>query len=575
MDYFNIILYTDVNKKKMVKKIFSIFNREVKGLHEAAYLLAFFAFLSQLLGLVQDRILASTFGAGSLLDVYYSSFRIPDFIFATVASLVSLSVLIPFIAEKIKVGGDEPKKFIGSIFSFFSILIFLTSIIVFFLVPYLIPVIFKGMNGSPQLGELITMTRILLLSPILLGFSNFFASITQIGKRFLIYALCPIFYNIGIIIGIVFFYPFFGIYGLAYGVVLGAIMHLVIQLPFVFRSGYFCLDCIKIDWKEIRKTVAISIPRTITLGMSQLSILVLLGIASLMQKGSITVFNFAFDLQSVPLSIIGVSYSVAAFPMLSKLFADGNRETFFGHIITGARHIIFWSMPVSIMFIVLRAQIVRVIYGAGRFDWSSTKLVAATLAIFACSVIAQSLSLLFIRGYYAMGNTRKTLITSLSTGILTIVFSFILLQIFNSSVFFRDFIESLFRVDGTSDSSILMLALGFSLSAIINCIVLWFMFERNFKGFSSNVFYVLFQSFSASVIMGFVAYFSLNIFDDVFNLNTFVGIFMQGLCAGIVGIFIWFVVLKLLKSRELEDAWRTIHKKIWNVKTAVPDMEEL
>lgn len=559
----------------MVKKLFNIFNREIKGLHEAAYLLAFFAFLSQFLGLIQDRILASTFGAGSLLDVYYSSFRIPDFIFATVASLVSLSVLIPFIAEKIKIGGDEPKKFIGSIFSFFSILIFSTSIIVFFLVPYLIPVIFKGMQGSPQLGELVTMTRILLLSPILLGFSNFFASITQIGKRFLIYALCPIFYNIGIIIGIVLFYPIFGIYGLAYGVVLGAIMHLSIQLPFVFRSGYFCLDCLKIDWKEIRKTVAISIPRTITLGMSQLSILVLLGIASLMEKGSITVFNFAFDLQSVPLSIIGVSYSVAAFPMLSKLFADGNKETFLGHIITGARHIIFWSVPVSIMFIVLRAQIVRVIYGAGRFDWSSTKLVAATLAIFAFSVIAQSLTLLFIRGYYAMGNTKKTLITTVTTGILTIVFSFAFLQLFNSSLFFKDFIESLFRVDGTSDSSVLMLALGFSLSAIINCIALWIMFEKSFKGFSANVLHVLFQSFSASVIMGFIAYFSLNIFDDIFSLNTFMGIFMQGLCAGIVGIFVWFIVLKLLKSKELEDAWRTVHKKIWKVKTAVPDMEEL
>jgi len=559
----------------MVKRIFNIFNREIKGLHEAAYLLAFFAFLSQLLGLIQDRILASSFGAGSLLDVYYSSFRIPDFIFATVASLVSLSVLIPFISEKIKVGGDEPKKFIGSIFSFFSILIFSTSVIVFFLIPYLIPIIFKGMQGSPRLPELITMTRILLLSPILLGFSNFFASITQIGKRFLIYALSPIFYNLGIIVGIVFLYPIFGIYGLAYGVVFGAIMHLGIQLPFVFRSGFFSLNQIKINWPEIRKTVAISIPRTITLGMSQFSVLVLLGLASLMKNGSITIFTFASDLQSVPLSIIGVSYSVAAFPMLSKLFSEGNRETFLANIITSARHIIFWSVPVSVLFIVLRAQIVRVIYGAGRFDWSSTKLVAATLAIFAVSVVAQSLTLLFVRGYYAMGNTKKSLLISVSTGILTIVFAYFFVYILNNCIFFRDFIESLFRVDGTSDSSVLMLALGFSLSAIINCVALWCTFEKSFRGFSGNVLGVLFQSFSASVIMGFVSYIGLNLFDDLFNINTLVGIFLQGLCAGILGIIVGILILKLLKSRELEDAWRTLHRKVWRVRTAVPDMEEL
>lgn len=559
----------------MVKRFFKVFYREINGLHEAAYLLAIFAFLSQILGLIQDRMLAANFGAGSLLDVYYSSFRIPDFIFASVASIVSLSVLIPFITEKMKSGTEETKKFIGSIFSFFSILIFTTSVIAFFLIPYLTPIIFKGMQGSPRLPELILMTRILLLSPILLGLSNFFASITQIGKRFLIYALSPIFYNIGIIIGIVCFYPIYGIYGLAYGVVLGAFMHLAIQLPFVSTSGLFSLGKIKIDWPEIKKTVKISIPRTITLGMSQFSILVLLGLASLMEKGSITVFNFAFDLQSVPLSIIGVSYSIAAFPMLSKLFADGDKETFLGHIITGARHIIFWSVPVSILFVVLRAQIVRVIYGAGRFDWSSTKLVAATLAIFAISVVAQSLILLFIRGYYAMGNTRKSLFTSVTAGILTIVFSFTFVHIFNSSNFFRYFIENLFRVDGLADTSVLMLALGFSLSSIINCIALWLMFENDFKGFSRSVLGTLFQSFSASVIMGAITYFCLNIFDNVFNINTFLGIFGQGFVSGIIGIISGIIILRLLGSKELEESWITFHKKFWRVKTVVPDTTEL
>lgn len=556
----------------MVKRLFNIFYKEIKGLHEAAYLLAFFSFLSQLLALLRDRILASNFGASNTLDIYYSSFRIPDFVFVTVASIVSISVLVPFINEKVSKNENDGKNFISNIFVSFSFLIILTSIIFYFLIPFLVPKVFPGMKN---VSELINMSRILLLSPILLGFSNFFANLTQIGKRFLVYALSPLFYNIGIIIGIIYLYPYFGIYGLAYGVVLGAFMHLFIQIPFVVKSGLFKILPDKIDIRSIKNVILISIPRTLTLGMTQLSIIVLIGIASLMKEGTISIFNFAYNLQSVPLSIIGVSYSVAAFPTLSRFFTDGRKEEFLLHIISGARHILFWSIPITILFVVLRAQIVRTVYGAGQFDWTSTKLTAAVLAIFALSVVAQSLVLLFIRGFYAMGNTKKSLYASILTGTLSIIFSFVFIKIFNSCDIFKYFIENLFRIDDTSGSEILMIALGFTLAQIINCIVLWISFEREFKDFSVPLFNTFFQSFSASIIMGFISYLGLNIFDNIFNINTLVGIFLQGFSAGIIGILSAVIVLKLLGSIELQEAWSTLHKKIWKTKTIIPEANEL
>jgi len=556
----------------MVKRLFNIFYKEIKGLHEAAYLLAFFSFLSQLLALLRDRILASNFGASNTLDIYYSSFRIPDFVFVTVASIVSISVLVPFINEKVSKNENDGKNFISNIFVSFSFLIILTSIIFYFLIPFLVPKVFPGMKN---VSELINMSRILLLSPILLGFSNFFASLTQIGKRFLVYALSPLFYNIGIIIGIIYLYPYFGIYGLAYGVVLGAFMHLFIQIPFVVKSGLFKILPNKIDIRSIKNVILISIPRTLTLGMTQLSIIVLIGIASLMKEGTISIFNFAYNLQSVPLSIIGVSYSVAAFPTLSRFFTDGRKEEFLLHIISGARHILFWSIPITILFVVLRAQIVRTVYGAGQFDWTSTKLTAAVLAIFALSVVAQSLVLLFIRGFYAMGNTKKSLYASILTGTLSIIFSFVFIKIFNSCDIFKYFIENLFRIDDTSGSEILMIALGFTLAQIINCIVLWISFEREFKDFSVPLFNTFFQSFSASIIMGFISYLGLNIFDNIFNINTLVGIFLQGFSAGIIGILSAVIVLKLLGSIELQEVWSTLHKKIWKTKTIILEANEL
>ncbi len=552
----------------MVKRFFNIFYKEIDGLLEAAYLLGSFAILSQILALFRDRVLAGSFGTGHVLDIYYASFEIPDFIFATVASIVSISVLIPFITEKLETSKEETKYFINSIFSFFSVIIVAVCILVFIFMPYLAPKVFPGIADHVTL---IKMSRILLLSPILLGTSNFLASITQVGKRFLVYALSPIFYNLGIIFGAVFLYPTFGIYGLAYGVVFGAFMHLGIQLPFVFKSGLFRPWPLHFDLSLVKKVFLISIPRTVTLGMTQITTLVLVGMASVMTVGSISVFNFSSNLQGVPLSIIGVSYSLAAFPTLAKFISKNKNEEFLSHISTAIKHTIFWSVPISVLFIVLRAQIVRSIYGAGAFGWNGTKLTAAALAIFAISVTAQSLVLIFIRGYYAKGNTIKSLYASIVTGVLSIGFSFIFVKIFSCSSIFRYFTEHLFRVDDILGTEILMLALGFSLAQIINCLILWIWFEKENKGFSSPLLKTLFQSFSASVIMGFAAYLCLGFFDNIFNINTLIGIFMQGFCSGIIGIIILIIVLKILKSPELEETISTLHKKFWKIRPIVPD----
>src|SRR3989344_2513665 len=223
----------------MVSRIFKMLNKEINGLHEAAYLLGFFAFSSQLLALVRDRLLAHQFGAGSGLDIYYAAFRIPDFIFITVGSLVSASVLVPFFTDKIEKSEDGGKKFINSIFSFFSLLILITSIVAFFCIPFLVKIIFPGITGEEEIRELILLSRLLLVSPFFLGLSNFFASITQVFRRFLIYAVSPLFYNLGIIAGIVFLSPLYGIRGVVFGVMLGAALHLFMQIASVYRERIF------------------------------------------------------------------------------------------------------------------------------------------------------------------------------------------------------------------------------------------------------------------------------------------------------------------------------------------------
>lgn len=553
----------------MVRKIFYFLQKEVGGLHQAAYLLAVFAFFSLVLALVRDRLLAHFFGASQELDIYYAAFRIPDFIFVTAGSLVSLSILVPLLVEKSGKDPLEEKALINSLFTFFSLLIVTVSIVAFILIPFLVPIIFPGFDPN-LIPRLVFLSRLLLLSPILLGFSNLFGSIAQAHRRFFVYAIAPTLYNLGIIIGAL-FSSMYGIVGVGMGVILGSFLHMVIQIPVIIR--YNLLPTLSFNFSSVRRILLLSLPRTFTLSISHLSTLFLIAFASLQTAGSISVFSFSFNLQSVPLSIIGVSYSLAAFPTLARFFSEGKHKEFLNEVLTGARHIIFWSVPVAVLFIVLRAQIVRVIFGSGEFDWSDTRLTAAALALFAISCFFQSLTLLFVRGYYSAGQTLKPLSLNLLGGISTVFFAYFFTNIFTTHSFFRSFVESLLRVEGIPGTEVLMLPLAYSLGTLLTGLLLWVFFERDFGKFSKDLVVTFFHSFSASVIMGFYAYLSLNFLSQFLNLDTFVGIFLQGLLAGITGIIIGVFVLQLLKNRELKEVASALRQKIWKIRAVSPDTD--
>ena len=539
-------------------------NREFNSISQAALLLGFFAFLSQILGLFRDRGLASILGPSSTLDIYYAAFRIPDLLYVTIASFFAITALLPFLTARSK-DGDEVKarEFFNSVFSIFMIGLIGVSIILLILMPYIAPLIVPGFSGE-ELKDLILISRIMLLSPIFMGISNLFGSVTQMYRRFFVYALSPIFYNIGILVGVFILYPAFGISGLAFGVILGAFLHALIQLPVIIRHRFVPKFTIKFRWSEIRPLIALSLPRTIGLATTNISIIAIVAMASLIGEGSISVFQFSYNLQNVPLILIGLSYSVAAFPTLSRLFNENNIKLFIEEIKNAGRQIIFWSLPVVFLFIVLRAQIVRVVLGTGNFDWSDTRLVAASLALFSISVLAQSLLLLLVRGYYAAGRTWRPLLINVATTGVTIIMAFLLLWAFDHFIYFRYFIESLLRVDDLSSTSVLMLPLAFSTGLIVNFIWLWFAFRKDFPLIQkSGLARTFFQSLGGSFIMASVAYKSLQFFDNIFDINTFFGIFLQGFLSGILGIIAGIIVLRLMKNKELSDVSKALRSKFW------------
>lgn len=543
-----------------------LFNREFSKISEAALVLGFFTLFSQVLGIFRDRLLAGNIGAGSNLDIYYAAFRVPDLLFTLGASLVSVSILMPFFKARYDYSKDAGHKFIHDIFTVFFVFIVVASLITALIMPFLAGYLFPGFNGE-ELTQVILLSRIMLLSPVLLGISNLFATITQAFKQFFVYALAPVFYNLGIIVGIILLYPIFGIAGLGYGVILGALLHMAIQIPVIIKHGLVPKLTLRIQWEHIKTVIGHSLPRTITLSMSKIVFLIFVSIASTLVAGTISVFNLSYNLQSVPLAIIGVSYSVAAFPVLVDYFNSNDHKKFMAHVMGPIRQIIFWSMPVISLFIILRAQIVRVILGTGNFDWADTRLTAASLALFIISVIAQSVILLLIRAYYASGKTWKPLWITLVSSVTTILLAYIFINMYNTFPVVRFFFEGLLRIENVQGSSVIMLSLAYSVGMFLNLGLLWYAFLKDFKESRGyGIKRAFFESFTTSVVMGGVAYVMLQVLDPYFSQSTTMDVFLHGFLSGVVALTVAITILFAIKNQEMLFVTKALHRKLWKTK---------
>lgn len=559
----------------MVKRILQLFYGELGGIHKAALVLAASSALSAGFGILRDRMLAGHFGAGRSLDVYYAAFKAPDFFYIILLSIVSVNALMPVFLEKAAASREEAKKFLDEIASFFLLAIFILAAAAFVLIPYLSDIVAPGFSAESK-KELILLSRILLLSPILLGFSNLLSSAIQSYNMFIVYALSPVVYNIGIIFGIIFLYPIFGMSGVIWGVVGGAAAHMSVQIPALLKIRAFPFPVWRINFAQVWQVVKLSLPRTLGLGLNQIVLVFITAAGSLLGAGSIAVFNLSFNLQSVPLSVIGLSYSVAAFPTLAKLFVNNKKGEFLNQTTIAVRQIIFWSIPAAMLIIVLRAQIVRVVLGASdRFDWQDTRLTAAAMAIFTISIVAQSLIVLFARAFYAAGKTWRPIIINAISALMVVVAAPLIIKMFSRYDFSLSFFETVFRVSDVSGTKMLALPLAFSFGMIINAVWLFLAFQKEFGAIWPAVRITFFDSLKSSLVMAVVCYSILNILGGFLNTKRFWGIASQGLIAGVIGLTVLFFILKWLKNKELEELIRAIRHKSWKARVVVPESENL
>lgn len=537
-------------------------SEQVKTIHQTAYVLSVFTFASILLGLLRDRLFAHTFGASITLDIYNAAFRIPDILFIVLSSLVSVFVVIPALTAAKEAGKDRA---LGRTLFFLSgVLYIATAVCLYYALPYILPRVYPALFASGHGEEVSQLTTILLLQPFLLGLSNLAASCVQMYGRYTLFALAPLLYNIGIIAGVYLFYPTLGIVGLAWGVVFGALLHFGIQAPFFVVHGLSREkgETLFVSIRSVMGIMARSIPRTLSLSFTSLSFLAVIAYATHLVAGSVTLYTFAFNLQAAPLALIGASYSVAAFPTLSKLYRQNEHEEFISHMLTAGRHILFWSLPLTALCVVLRAHIVRAILGSGAFTWSDTRIAAAAFALFILSLAAQGITLLFVRGYYAAEKTLVPLIITACTAIGAVTLSIGFAQLYNPHGFFGFFLQDLLRLGTRDDAHVALLALGMSTANILGAVTLVTIFNRTFRGVGTQMAQAFRDGFVGAVFAGFGAYLATLGFSQVYDLSSLMQIVFQGAIAGAAGVTLAGMVLFVIGNREVREVYSALHGNV-------------
>jgi putative peptidoglycan lipid II flippase len=534
--------------KRLSEKIASF--KPSSSISSAALIISVAGVLSRVLGLLRDRILASHFGAGDALDAYYAAFRVPDLLYNLLILGALSAAFIPVFTGLIARNEEkEAWKLADNLLNAALLALVVISGIFVIFTPGLMKIITPGFSGE-KMDQVVILTRIMFLSPIFLGISGIFGGILNSFKRFLIYSLAPVMYNLGIIIGAVFFVPHLGIAGLALGVVLGAMLHMVIQYPAVRLTGFHYRFALDFKNRNLRRVFKLMIPRTMGLAVTQVNLLIVTIIASTLATGSLSIFNFANNLQSFPLGIFAIPFALAVFPTLSHFAAKEDWKDFVASFSQTFRQILFFVIPATVLIIVLRAQIVRVVLGTGKFDWEDTILTFQSLGIFAISLFAQSLTPLLARSFYALHNTKVPFYTGLASEAVNLVSAIILSRFFG----------------------ILGLVWAFSLSSAVNMFFMLLILRVKMKYLDDRrIISTTLRISISALIAGFSAQMAKYVIQPYINLDTFIGVFSQMVFCGSIGLSIYLVLSWLFKLEEFHLIKNFFSSKLFRFQETIPE----
>jgi putative peptidoglycan lipid II flippase len=386
-----------------------------------ALLLSVLTFGSYGMGLVRDRLLTRTFGAGVELDTFNAAFVIPELTLSVIVASGLAAPFIPIFAGLKPDSRQAAHEFGQTILTLAVGAMAVAAVVLFVAAPATVEIVAPGF-GAEQRALYTDLFRVMAVTPIVFAGSIALGEVLVAERRFFFYGTAPLLYNLGLVVGTVTLSDRLGIFGPAVGAVLGAAMHLGIRvIGIVGRTDFPIRPRLAVRTRAVREFFRLMIPKTASSPIEPLTFLFFTSVASTLVAGSITTVNLARNFQSVPVSLIGVAFSVAAFPGLASVYAAGDRSGFGRLVRTNALTIGLLTVAAAVGLVLLGPTVIDVVFGGGRFDADDVARTALVLGVFAVSVPFESLGHLVSRAIYATRHTVLQVVATLLGFVTTVV----------------------------------------------------------------------------------------------------------------------------------------------------------
>lgn len=523
-------------------KLFSSYTdwleKQQSSILSAALVIMVANMMSTLMGFLQVRLLYHYFVTSDkathlAYDAFLFAFSIPDMMFRLIIVGALSAAFIPIFTQYRKESEEQAFRMTSSLMTLLLTIFLVVGAVVFvFARPIMMAIV--GSKYTPEQIEITTnLTRIMIAAQFCFAISNFLSGVLQSYKRFILPAIAPIIYQLVIIIGAIALRPFFGIYAIGWGVVLGAFMHMLIQLPSAYKLGFRFRFTFGWTHPGVKKVVKLTPPRTATLGISEIQDLFSGKFATSISETSYTLMNFAMKLTTAPIRFFGVPIGQAALPFLSLESQEEDLHSFRDLILNLIHQISFFAFPASVLLLILRVPIVRIMYGDPEFPWQSTLETARMVAIISFSISSQAIVQLLTRAFYALKNTKTPFYISLFTSAFYVVLSWALSFPLNMGL--------------------MGLALGITISCITEMFLLLFFLNRRIDGFASENFWgPQLKMMTASFLMAVFLYLPFRILDElVFNTSRTIELVLLTVTTGTIGMLVYIYFAMLFDIREL------------------------
>ncbi len=379
-------------------------------------------------GLFRNIVIARTFGIGAELDAYYAAFKFPDLLFTVVAGGALATAFIPVFADYVAAGDCAGAwRLASAVVNWVTVIVTVAAVIAAAFAPWLTRVLIAPGFSPSQQAETAALMRLVLISTTIFGVSAVLGSALNGFKHFLLPALAPVVYPLGIAAGALWLAPELGVRGLALGAVLGATLHLAIKVPALIRYGFRWYAVLRTEDGALRRVALLMGPRVLDLGVFHLTLLATTNLASRLDAGSVSALEWGWDAMQLPETIIGTAFGLVAFPTLAELASRGDRASLRRTLGESLRTVLALAVPAAAGLILLGRPLLALLYQRGAFDAAATEAVYVALRFYALGLAGHACLELAARAFFALKDTVTPLLLAAASAALNIALALALM----------------------------------------------------------------------------------------------------------------------------------------------------